>query len=496
MDTRVASLLSAMHLSTGACSARGVSSTSGVAVEEPGQSTVERGCGTRQPSVSSRPRISTSAATPSCPAQSLISQSTVPWPTELPGSAARLGDRAVLVRGDGVLHLHRLEHDDQVARGDRVAVAHRDLDDRALHRCRHRVAGGLRRALPAGACAWPPVAGAGPLPPRARSPGSDTSSRRPPTSTTTDCRGASSVGLDGPGERRDRVVPLGLDPPGVHGELVRREGRVVDDEPVERQHGRHALDLELGQRPAGPLQRLRRGPTPVTISLASSESNCPPITDPASTPASTRTPGPDGNVIAETVPGAGRNPRPASSPLIRNSMECPRGSGSSRRFSASPSAMRNCSRTRSRPGGLLRHRVLDLQPGVDLQERDQPVLPDEELDGAGAVVAGLPADRLRRLVDRGAAARRTGTGRAPPRRASGSDAAASSRGCRRRSRCRACRPAPAPRRAGACRGSARRSTRRGRTPPSPRGPPSRTARRSPGARGRPSSRGRRRRTPP
>ena len=36
----------------------------------------------------------------------------------------------------------------------------------------------------------------------------------------------------------------------------------------------------------------------------------------------------------------------------------------------------------------------------------------------------------------------------------------SSRGCRRRSRCRACRPVPAPRRAGACRGSARRSTRR------------------------------------
>jgi hypothetical protein len=46
------------------------------------------------------------------------------------------------------------------------------------------------------------------------------------------------------------------------------------------------------------------------------------------------------------------------------------------------------------PAGLLRDRVLDLQAGVDLQEGDQPVLADEELDGAGAVVAGLPADRL------------------------------------------------------------------------------------------------------
>jgi hypothetical protein len=46
--------------------------------------------------------------------------------------------------------------------------------------------------------------------------------------------------------------------------------------------------------------------------------------------------------------------------------------------------------------------VLHLQPGVDLQERDQPVLPDEELDGAGAVVARLRADRLGGLVDRAA----------------------------------------------------------------------------------------------
>ena len=87
----------------------------------------------------------------------------------------------------------------------------------------------------------------------------------------------------------------------------------------------------------------------MTISLASNESNCPPITEPASTPASTRTPGPDGSVSAVIVPGDGKKFRPASSPLMRNSMECPRGVGSSVKGSGSPSAMRNCSRTRSMP---------------------------------------------------------------------------------------------------------------------------------------------------
>ena len=94
-----------------------------------------------------------------------------------------------------------------------------------------------------------------------------------------------------------------------------------------------------------------------------------------------------------------------------------------------------------------------------------PVAADEVLDRAGAVVVGLAADRLGRLVDRARAARRSGTAPAPPRPASGCAAAASSPGCRRRSRCRAGRPAPGPRRAAACPGSARRSTRRGRTRP-------------------------------
>ena len=42
-------------------------------------------------------------------------------------------------------------------------------------------------------------------------------------------------------------------------------------------------------------------------------------------------------------------------------------------------------------GDLLGDRVLDLQAGVDLEERDGAVAADEELAGAGADVAGLAA---------------------------------------------------------------------------------------------------------
>jgi hypothetical protein len=54
------------------------------------------------------------------------------------------------------------------------------------------------------------------------------------------------------------------------------------------------------------------------------------------------------------------------------------------------------------PGRLLGHRVLDLQPRVDFEEAHRAVGTDEVLDGAGAVVAGLAADRLGALVDPGA----------------------------------------------------------------------------------------------
>ncbi len=49
--------------------------------------------------------------------------------------------------------------------------------------------------------------------------------------------------------------------------------------------------------------------------------------------------------------------------------------------------------------GLLGDRVLHLKARVDLEERDQPVLADQVLDGARAVVVGFLADALGGLVD-------------------------------------------------------------------------------------------------
>ena len=234
---------------------------------------------------------------------------------------------------------------------------------------------------------------------------------------------------------------------------------------------------------------------PVTISLASSESQAGPMTLPDSTPASRRTPGPVGGAKVVTVPGAGRKPRPGSSPLMRNSKEWPRSCGV---VVAELLAVGDAEHLADQvdAGDLFGDRVLDLEAGVDLQEGDRAVGADEELDGAGADVAGLLQDRLGRARTARRSAPRSGTARGPPRPASGGGAAASSHGWRRRPRCRGCRPGTGSPRAGACRGSARRSTRRGRRRRRPRGRPSRTARGPPRGCGRPSGRGRRRRRRP
>ena len=62
---------------------------------------------------------------------------------------------------------------------------------------------------------------------------------------------------------------------------------------------------------------------PVTMIFASSESNAPDTESPAVTPESRRIPGPPKVLNTCTGPGWGRKPRPGSSPLMRNSNECP-----------------------------------------------------------------------------------------------------------------------------------------------------------------------------
>ena len=105
------------------------------------------------------------------------------------------------------------------------------------------------------------------------------------------------------------------------------------------------------------------------------------------------------------VPVDGANPRSGSSALIRNSMACRRGVTGP----ADPSA--DCDRVAGRDqqlgpdqvhvGALLGRRVLDLQAGIDLQERQRTLRREQELDRPGVDVAGFAADGRRRALELG-----------------------------------------------------------------------------------------------
>ena len=132
---------------------------------------------------------------------------------------------------------------------------------------------------------------------------------------------------------------------------------------------------------------------PVTISLASSESKLPPITSPCWKPPSTRMPGAGRRVPDGQRAGGGQE---VAARVLAVDPELD-GVPAQRRVVVAellavgdPELLADQVDARD----LLGHRVLDLQAGVDLEEGDGAVLADEELAGAGAVVAGLAHDRL------------------------------------------------------------------------------------------------------
>ena len=328
---------------------------------------------------------------------------TAPLWTLAPVSASRPATVPDPVGGQGLLHLHRLEDDDQVAGlvdlpgrrstatftmvpshgGDQGVLAGRRGPTSRLGALGRRAAATGRR-------------GPGTTP---RPAGRVTSRRRRPTSTTTrlplgrllaaawrpPAGAATPVAAARP--RSSRVWT-------ANGPSTDQVGRRAPPARWNGMRGGHALDRELVEGPAGALQGLARGSAPVTISLASSESQAPPIT-------LTRPPRPASSADARgrsagrkrvTVPGAGRKPRPGSSPLMRNSTAWPRGAGVGREPSRSPAAIRNMLPDQVDPGDLLGDRVLDLEPGVDLQEGEScRLVADQELDRARADVAGLGA---------------------------------------------------------------------------------------------------------
>ena len=126
------------------------------------------------------------------------------------------------------------------------------------------------------------------------------------------------------------------------------------------------------------------------------------MVSPSLTPVSTRMPGPAGSASRAMRPGAGAKSRSGSSALSRASMACPDSAG------LSPSSLPAGRHVQLKPdqvgaGGQLGDRVLDLEPGVDLEE-GEPLLPRvvEELDGRRAPVAdreGQPLGRRLQLGD-------------------------------------------------------------------------------------------------
>ena len=228
------------------------------------------------------------------------------------------------------------------------------------------------------------------------------------------------------------------------------------------------VDLELVQRAAGALERLLPV-APVTTSLASSESKAP--ADDVARRRRRRRRARPGRREAPARDGAGGGQEAAAGVLaVDPELEASGRAAAGRRSrSSSPSAMRNCSRTRSMPvtssvtGCSTCSRVLTSRKEI------VPSWPTRNSQVPGADVAGLADDRLGRAVElarccvgeerrRGlldellvAALQRAVTGATP------------------RPRCRACRPGTGSRRAAGGPGSARRSTRRGRTPRPPRG---------------------------
>ena len=211
--------------------------------------------------------------------------------------------------------------------------------------------GATRASSPAGS-ALPGTEGEGRVgrragPGTAPSPaGRVTSRRRPPTSTTTRSRSAASSGVATSGCGSSRSPSSASIQPVCTANSSAKAGSRT----TRRWNGSTVASPSTSN--SSRARRLRssawRRSAPDTISLASSESKAPPTTLPCSTPASSRTPGPLGGRQRVTVPGVGRNPRPGSSPLIRNSTACPRTAGVAA-SSRSPAATRNISRTRSTP---------------------------------------------------------------------------------------------------------------------------------------------------
>ena len=140
---------------------------------------------------------------------------------------------------------------------------------------------------------------------------------------------------------------------------------------------------------------------PYAMIFAIIESKSAGMVSPSLTPVSTRMPGPAGRSSRAMRPGEGAKSRSGSSAFSRASMACPRSAGG---VAVEPAAGGHpqLRLDQVEPGGDLGDRVLDLQAGVDLEEREQPVAGVvEELDGRRAAVTDRDGQPLGRRLELG-----------------------------------------------------------------------------------------------
>ena len=305
------------------------------------------------------------------------------------------------MRGNGLLHLHGLQDQNEVTLGHGISVGDGHLHDGALHGAGQLVAAGLRR------CAG----GAGLAALRSRLGGGLGGAAHlgqghlHALAVDLNHHGGALIliGIHATGGaivHGNRVVELGLNPAGVHLEvftLGRNERRVLQNHAVERDDGGHTLDAQLGQGAAGTLQGLlairaghnqlgQHGVEVATDDVAGHETGIPSHA------------GAGGDV--QLLDGAGGRHEGAARVLaVDAELEGVAAQHGVLLLNLLAAGDAELLAHQVETRNFLGDGVLHLQAGVDLEEGDGAVGADQELAGTGALVAGLAQNRAGGLVE-------------------------------------------------------------------------------------------------
>ena len=276
------------------------------------------------------------------------------------------------------------------------------------------------------------------------SPASAPRSRRRPRRPRAACAGSSRSGGAATGGGRkvepERPAPERLGQAGgeqrerrvareeVGGRVAGAERRMRDEPAQERQVRHDASDLGLGERrraaSRSPRPASRRGRSASRSSGRSASRPCRPRR-----PRGRRAPSPAAGA-ARSCPLCGRKrPRVLG---VQPHLDRVPAAAEPPAASSWPSAIRICSATRSTPGHRLGHRMLDLDPRVQLEEEE--LAPgDDELGRAGAAVVDRVGEPERRLAELAPELRVDRRATATPRAPSGAGAGSSTHARRGRS---------------------------------------------------------------